>query len=149
MAQIPVRLEDRDATLSVTEDSRFILDTTSYSTLKDNHGWRQEKYDSAHREGISFDELLRWLQNISDAIGESIEIESETHKSSSRHKSSIDGELYVTSYKIKVHDNVVFNKNTLKDGSLYEIRKEIVDYIARLIFDYEMFEYNCAKKIAK
>lgn len=139
MIQIPVHLEDRDASLSVTEDSRFILETTSYSTLKDNRGWRQEQYDSAWREGISFDELIKWLPDISNTIKEDIVIESDTSELSPRHNSPIDLKLYITTYTVKVRNKTVFDKNTLKDGSIRSLRTEIVEYIARLIYDYDLY----------
>ena len=117
----------------------FVIEASSYTKLKDKRGYQQEQYDVGYRTGISFKELVEWLPNICNAIKEQISIEVTTEKLPQRYKTSCEEDLYCVNYKIDVGSRTVFNKNTYKDGSIQGLRAEIINYIARLVYDYQLF----------
>jgi len=142
--KIPIQLEYTEESeythaFIYTEGDNFVIEAHSLSKLKDNRGFTSEQYDNGYRFGISFEELLRWLPNICDAIKEQVLIEAVTEELPKRHKTSCEETLYCTTYKVNVGNCTVFNKNTYKDGSIQELREEIVSYIARLVYDYQLF----------
>ncbi len=142
--KIPVHLdytEENEYTHAFiySDGDNFVIEAHSLSKLKDNRGYTSEQYDNGYRVGISLEELLEWLPNICDAVKEQILIEAVTEELPKRHKTSLEESLYCTTYKVKVRGCTVFNKNTFKDSSIIELRKEIISYIARLVYDYQLF----------
>lgn len=84
------------------------------------------------------DVLYGFLPAISNAIGKSVGFDVEVKQANSRHI-GIEPGLPFVAYRIYVEGECVFEKNTLADGSVLAIRKEMVAYIARLIRDYYLF----------
>lgn len=122
-----------------SEGDDFVIKAHSCSKLKDSRGFTNEQYDTGYRFGISFEELNKWLPDICNAIKEQISIEVTTEELPKRHKTSCEESLYCTTYRVEIGNNTVFDKNTYKDGSIQELRTEIVSYIARLVYDYQLF----------
>lgn len=139
MFNIQVQFENENNARLTSDGINFTIEA-HLSTVYDPKQWVDDcGYGVCHRTGISFDELLEFLPVICENIKENIRIESETHKASSRNHSSIDSEIYCTTYKIYVGKQCVFDQNTLYHGCIYELRNRIISYIARLVYDYDLY----------
>lgn len=84
------------------------------------------------------DVLYGFLPAISNSIGKSVGFDVEVKQANSRHI-GIEPGLPFVAYRIYVDGECVFEKNTLADGSVLAIRREMSAYIARLIRDYYLF----------
>ena len=148
--KIPIHVEytEQDEythAIMYSNGDNFVVKASSYIKLKDKSGYQQEQYDVGYRIGISFKELIEWLPDICNAIEEQISIEVTTEEIPQRHKTSCEEDLYCTNYKVEVGGRIVFNKNTYGDGSIQGLRAEIISYIARLVYDYQIFASNAER----
>lgn len=128
---------DENAKL-ITNGEHFTIEAHLDKVANTKYWQDDSSYGKCHRSDISIRELMSILPAISEHVKNKIVIEEfiEEIPLTTRHKVDHDSLTYVT-YRIYVNDIVVYDKDSLRDGSVMALREQVVAWVARFMYDYE------------
>lgn len=138
---IPIYFENDDKARLITDGERFTIQAHLDKVDNPKYWHDDASYGWCHRyDDVDITELIGFLPQISEYIGFTVEIteDSSTYYTDKRHKVELL-EIPVVTYRVIIDNKCVFKKNTIKNGSVSGLRSEVVKWVARLLYDYEIF----------
>ena len=138
---IPIHFEKDDNARLHTDGESFTIEAHLDKVGNPKYWVDDVSYGMCHsRDNLSLEELMKLLRAISDYLKVDMIIEEQSEKMVLPKRHIIDDDtIYYHSYRIIVNNKVVFDKDTLRDGSVTILREQVVKWVARLVYDYELF----------
>lgn len=139
--KIPIHFEN-DENAALYSDGESFTIVAHLDKVDNPKYWVDDaSYGMCHsRDNLSIIQLMKLLPEISDYLKVAIVIEEKSEKMSLSKRHIIDNDIIsYHSYRIIVNNKVVFDKDSIRDGSVTTLREQVVKWVARFVFDFELF----------
>lgn len=139
---IPIHFENDDNAKLLSNDGEELIIEAHLDKVFNTKYWVDDaSYGLCRRNDISITELVSLLPEISEYLKLKIEIKEDvtTYYPNKTRKVEL-GELPTITYRIIINDRCVFKKNTIHDSSILSLRKQVMAWIARFIYNYEIIQ---------
>jgi hypothetical protein len=146
MFEISVKYEGvGDVVLTLNHSGEFgtsFVVKTKSEKEKNLSEWYERKADNCFYHNLDFDETLHYLPAISEWLGVDIEVEFNAFQTNGKepYHSKREGSVTYYMYALSVNKRCLFRQNNMVHASLFDIRRNIVNYIARLVFNYDLIK---------
>ena len=143
MFEIPVKYDGvGDAILALNcsgeYGTSFIVKTRSEEGTGSPE-WNKKKDDYFYHN-LDLDETLHYLPAISEWLGVNIGVEFRTLQTDKLYHTEKEGNINYYMYVISVNNRCLFHQNNMVHAPLFEIRRNVINYIARLVFNYDLIK---------
>ena len=144
---IPIHFENDDNAKLLSNDGEGLIIEAHLDKVDNTKYWVDDaSYGLCHRDDITITELIKLLPQISDYIKAQIEIKEDTSTFYVNEYNKIEfSDMPCITYRIIINNKCVFKKNTIHSASVLALREQVLAWVARFIYDYEIIT-SCQDK---
>lgn len=141
---IPIHFENDDKAKLLSSDGEGLIIEAHLDKVANAKYWFDDaSYGLCHRNDITLTELIKLLPEISEYLKCNIEVKEDWSQVQMGEVHKIDVEaMPCITYRVLINNKCVFKKDTIHNGSVLGLREEVLSWIARFIYDYEILSFR-------